>query len=148
MISIGALYRRTASALIAAVRGRPRRAFDTPVQDRSSPLPSREPAPEPRPVPPTHRHRLLQAAEVHVLARLRPGLQPLDVLEVHDGRAVDAHELPFGEALLPFAERLGGRLARELRGQEQPGAVAVRRDGRDVAHPDEGTLLAESEQEA
>src|SRR5690625_1583252 len=74
--------RRIASALIAAVRGRPRGAFDTPVRRRSIPLPAREPVPEPRPVTPTHRHRLLQAAEVHVLARLRPGLQPLDVLEV------------------------------------------------------------------
>src|SRR5688572_29343687 len=103
---------------------------------------------QPRPKPPAHRHRLLQAAQVNVLARMRPCLQPLDVLEVYDSRAVDAYEVTVRETLLPFAERFRRRLASEVRGESQCGAIAFRLDGHDVAHADERALLAEAEEEA
>src|SRR5688572_1295180 len=59
-------------------------------------LASTKPVPEPRSESPAHDQRLCQAAQVHVLAGLRPRLQALDVLEVHDGGAMDAHELEVG----------------------------------------------------
>ena len=62
---------------------------------------STKPFLEPRPEPTAHCERIRQAAQEHVLTGMRR-LQPLDVLEVHDGGAMDTHEVPGGEALLPF----------------------------------------------
>src|SRR5687768_10851358 len=67
-----------------------------------------KPVLEPRPEPPAHRQRFRQAAQVNTLA----GLHPLDILEIYDRRPVYAHELPVGEALLPFPERFRRRLSR------------------------------------
>src|SRR5688572_22067151 len=111
-------------------------------------VPSAEPVPEPRAEPPAHCQRLRNAPQVYVVAGMRPLLQPLDVLEVHDGGAVNAHELPDREALLPFTERLCRRLTRQVRCKAQRGAVTFRLDGHDVAHPDEGTLLAQAQEKA
>ena len=41
-----------------------------------------------------------------MLACVRPGLQPFDVVQVHDGRAVDTDELSVRQALFPFPDGL------------------------------------------
>src|SRR5687768_9297108 len=61
---------------------------------------------------------------------------------------MDAHELPVGQPVLPFAERFRRRLTRKLWRKAQRGAVALRLDGYNVAHPNKDPLLAEAQQQA
>jgi len=58
-----------------------------------------------------------------------PTFSVVDVLEAHDGGAVDARDLAVGEVRLQFPERFRRRLARQVRSQAQRGAVALRLEG-------------------
>src|SRR5688572_32898119 len=107
-----------------------------------------ESVPEPRTEPAAHGKWFPQTAKVDVLACVRPLLEALDVLEVHDGGAVYPHEMPVGETLLPFAKRLRRRLSRHLRGESQRGAVPIGLDSDNVAHADEDALLSKPQKQA
>ena len=130
-----------------ANRRRADRAGDERRARAPSPPPTRQPNRSPRRAPSrrltvTGRSRSpAPAGRADTRAGSRAtGAQPRDVVEVHDREAADAHELPVGEALLPLPQRFRRRPARQMRGQAQRGAVALRVDGHDVARPDEDTI--------